>query len=309
MQEEKESKQSEEVLQASELRYRRLFETAKDGILILDAKTGQITDVNPFLTNLLGYSHDEFIGTPLWEIGPFKKLDFQELQTNEYIRYDFLPLEAKDGRFIAVEFVSNLYGLSGGTKVIQCSIRDISSRKRMEENLRRSEERFRLVARATRDVIWDWDFPSGAVWRSDNYWKQFGHPAIVPEPDVTEWKKLIHPEDRDRVWNGFQTALLRRSDSYEAEYRFRRADDSYAIVLDRTYIAYGESGEPTRAIGTMTDLSDRRGLEEQFRQAQKMEAVGQLAGGIAHDFNNLLMVITTYTELTQEQLLPRGQAP
>ena len=85
MQEETQSKHSEEALRASELRYRRLFETAKDGILILNAHTGQITDVNPFLVNLLGYSYDEFIGTPLWEIGPFKdikecKLAFLELQ-------------------------------------------------------------------------------------------------------------------------------------------------------------------------------------------------------------------------------------
>src|ERR1700675_211207 len=110
------AKISKELLRASELRYRRLFETAKDGILILDAKTGQIIDVNPFLVNLLGYAHDEFIGMPLWEIGPFKdvkecKLAFTELQEAEYIRYESLPLETKDGRLIAVEFVSNVYGL------------------------------------------------------------------------------------------------------------------------------------------------------------------------------------------------------
>ena len=92
MQEEKQSRHSEEALRASELRYRRLFETAKDGILILNAHSGQITDVNPFLVNLLGYSYDEFIGTRLWEIGPFKdikecKLAFLELQEKEYIRY------------------------------------------------------------------------------------------------------------------------------------------------------------------------------------------------------------------------------
>lgn len=99
---------SGELLQASELRYRRLFETAKDGILILDAKTGEITDVNPFLLNLLGYAYDEFIGTRLWEIGPFKdikecKLAFEELQEKEYIRYESLPLETKDGQSVAVE--------------------------------------------------------------------------------------------------------------------------------------------------------------------------------------------------------------
>jgi PAS domain S-box-containing protein len=148
MHEEMEPKDSEDALQASELRYRRLFETAKDGILILDAKTGQITDVNPFLVNLLGYSHDEFMGTPLWEIGPFKdikecKLAFLELQEKEYIRYESLPLETRDGRSIAVEFVSNVYGLNGGTRVIQCNIRDITKRKQAEDALRRSDEETR----------------------------------------------------------------------------------------------------------------------------------------------------------------------
>src|SRR5258708_35134335 len=106
MLEETQPQHSEEVLRASELRYRRLFEAAQDGILILDARTGQITDVNPFLINLLGYSYDEFVGIPLWEIGPFKdtkesKLAFLELQEKEYIRYESLPLETKDGRSVA----------------------------------------------------------------------------------------------------------------------------------------------------------------------------------------------------------------
>src|SRR6202047_797450 len=139
----------DEGLRASELRYRRLFETAKDGILILDAKTGQITDVNPFLVNLLGYSYSELLGMRLWEIGPFKdikesKRALVELQEKDYISYESLPLETKDGRSIPVEFVSNVYGLSKGKKVIQCNIRDITKRKEGEDALRRSVEEYRF---------------------------------------------------------------------------------------------------------------------------------------------------------------------
>lgn len=171
---------SEEALQDSEARYRRLFEAAQDGILILDAETGLITDVNPFLVKLLGYSHEEFLGKELWEIGLFKDIEasknaFRELQAKHYVRYRDLPLETKTGLAINVEFVSNVYGVND-KKVIQCNIRDITKR----------------------------------------------------------------------------------------------------VYAERS--------------------------EQQLRQAQKMEAVGQLAGGVAHDFNNLLGVILGYCEILEDQL-------
>jgi len=129
-------KRIQEALKASEIRYRRLFETAKDGILILNADTGEITDANPFLQDLLGYSHAELLGKRLWEIGPFRDIAasrgaFRKLQEKEYIRYDNLPLETKGRRHRHVEFVSNVYR-ENGTRVIQCNIRDITARHQAE---------------------------------------------------------------------------------------------------------------------------------------------------------------------------------
>jgi formate hydrogenlyase transcriptional activator len=137
-----EHKQIEEALQSSEKRYRRLFETARDGILILDAETGQISDVNPFLIEMLGYSHEEFLGKKLWEIGAFKNIEasktvFGELQNKGYVRYDNLPLETKDGRPVAVEFISNLYPVNHHSE-IQCNIRDITQRKLLGKALQKS---------------------------------------------------------------------------------------------------------------------------------------------------------------------------
>jgi len=123
----------------SELRYRRLFETAQDGILILDFQTGVIEDANPFIVNLIGYSRDELVGKELWEIGAMVDkasaiTAFTILKDKGYIRYDDLPLKNKDGRILNVEFVSNAYSVNGD-RVIQCNIRDISRRKQLEAEI------------------------------------------------------------------------------------------------------------------------------------------------------------------------------
>ena len=130
-------------IKTSELRYRRLFEAAQDGILILDAETGAITDVNPFLIKMLGYSREEFVEKKLWEVGAFRDIKasqeaFEALQKNEYIRYDDLPLKTKTGRLVDVEFVSNVY-LVDGARVIQCNIRDVTERKQAQEALLKSQ--------------------------------------------------------------------------------------------------------------------------------------------------------------------------
>ena len=155
-----ERQQAAHAVTTSETRYRRLFETAQDGILILDAATRRILDGNPFLTEILGYSHEELVGKELWEIGLFRdieanKVAFRRLQAQGYIRYDDLPLQTKDERRIDVEFVSNVYPVDG-RQVIQCNIRDVTDRKRAEDALheahdqlaRRVEERTDELTRA-----------------------------------------------------------------------------------------------------------------------------------------------------------------
>jgi PAS domain S-box-containing protein len=126
----------ENELEFLEKRYRRLFETAKDGIIILNAETGMIVDVNPFLIEMLGYSKDQFIKKNIWDIGAFKNIDyskkmFKDLQETGFVRYEDMPLETYDGDLIHVEFVSNVYVVDG-EKVIQCNIRDITDRKKLE---------------------------------------------------------------------------------------------------------------------------------------------------------------------------------
>jgi len=145
------------ALEVSELRYRRLFETAQDGILILDAETGRIIDVNPFLLDLLDYPFESIIGRQLWEIGLFEdiaanRVAFEKLQTEEYIRYENRPLRTHSGKQIQVEFVSNVYFV-GSEKVIQCNIRDISERVKAFDDCRDNVATLELASKTRDDVM------------------------------------------------------------------------------------------------------------------------------------------------------------
>jgi len=269
MQEETEPKHSGKALRASELRYRRLFETAKDGILILDAHTGEITDVNPFLVNLLGYSYGEFIGTRLWEIGPFKdikecKLAFLELQEKEYIRYESLPLETKDGRSIAVEFVSNVYGLNGGTRVIQCNIRDITKRKQAEDALRRSDETTRRFFEAN---------PAGSYVASPDGRLVTCNPAfarMLGFASVEEAMKVdllsLYPDRASR--NMLLRLLKKKGRLGYSEAELRRQDGSVVHAVENAAGTLDERGELAEIYGCLMDAGERQ-TEQQLRQAQK----------------------------------------
>jgi len=134
----------ENILKVSEIRYRRLFEAAKDGILILDPDTRQITDANPFIAELLGYTREEMIGKEFFEIGLLKdekasQAAFRELRKKHFIRYDNLPLESKKGQRREVEVVANLYE-EDGHSVIQANIRDITERSRLERQTHEQAE-------------------------------------------------------------------------------------------------------------------------------------------------------------------------
>ena len=151
-----EQRRAQEALMASEIRYRRLFESAKDGILIIDANTGLIIDVNPFLANILGFSYNEIVGKELWEMGGFKDIvaskdRFGELLQKGYIRYEELPLKTTDGRQINVEFVSNVYEVDHAN-IIQCNIRDITERKQAEAKIREMEA-LKVISQAKSELL------------------------------------------------------------------------------------------------------------------------------------------------------------
>jgi PAS domain S-box-containing protein len=179
------------TLRTSEIRYRRLFESARDGILILDAATLKITDVNPFMTELLGYSRKEFLGKELWQIGLFsdKKASqgaFRELQVKGYLRYEDLPLQSRAGKIRQVEFVSNVYD-EDGHRVIQCNIRDITDRKHAEEERR-------LLLASAQAARAEADAANGI---KDEFLATVSHELRTPLSAILGWAQLVVSDKLD----------------------------------------------------------------------------------------------------------------
>jgi two-component system, NarL family, sensor histidine kinase UhpB len=143
--------------------------------------------------------------------------------------------------------------------------REIAERKKIEEALRETEGRYQLVAKATREAVWDWNLFGGEVWRNEGFQTLFGYAPeeIVPHPDW--WSERLHPDDRDRILSAVPPRISGETPHFAHEYRFRRADGSYAHVLDRAYVLTNAAGLPVRMIGSMKDITERKQAEEKLR--------------------------------------------
>ncbi len=183
------------------------------------------------------------------------------------------------------------------------SVLDISELKDAEEKLRQSEERFQMAAKATRDAIWDWDLRAGKVWRSEGFQTLFGYAAAEVTPDFGWWVERIHEADRDRILLQIPAFSCPNSQKCTFEYRFRRADGTYADVLDRGFVMLDPQGQPIRVIGSMMDMSARRRAEEiaQMQRAElahlaRVSTMGEITTGLAHELNQPLTAIANYAE-------------
>ena len=246
-----------EAIRASELRYRRLFETAQDGILILDADTGQVVDANPFMKDLLGYSLKEFLGRKLWEIGPFKgeaasKIAFAELKLKDRLRYEGLPLETKDGRRVEVEFISNAYEVDGKS-LIQCNIRDITER-------RRNEARFRRLADSNVQGVMFWNAKGTVTGANEAFLNLVGFTREDLDAGLISWRGITPLEYSvlDDIAMS-QIAQSGRCIPYEKE--FVRKDGSRVPIL---FGATAFEDNSKEGVCFILDLTERKRVDLQI---------------------------------------------
>jgi PAS domain S-box-containing protein len=408
------------------------------GVIVAEVPSGRLVSVNAQMTEIFRtsfkpaadlHSYSELVG--FHDNGtPYSALEWplaRTVMTNAPVRGEEIRIRRGDGTDGFVRMSSApVVDADGTIAAAVVIVVDVTDQRVAERAVRSTDERYKFVARATNDVIWDWDTKTNALVWNDSVEAVFGHKQNKIHPEIQWWYDHIHPHDRDRVIAGIQATLEQGGTSWNDHYRYRRADGTYANVTDRAYIARDSAGVATRVIGAITDvtersrseaairfqaqllnavqqaviatdpdglvifwnafaeklygwaaeeavgkpiheltpspflrdhggeigqrgapgeswtgeflvqgksgkpfpallttapirdeqenvlgyvrvsidLSERRALEEQFRQSQKMDAVGRLAGGIAHDFNNLLTVIRLNTEIIMDGFDP-----
>ncbi|BCG45703.1 Diguanylate cyclase/phosphodiesterase with PAS/PAC sensor(s) [Citrifermentans bremense] len=263
-------KRSEQALQRSEARYRSLFETAKDGIMIVEAESGAITEVNPFLVGMLGCGRDELLGKTVWELDFFARIvpsaaDFKAMQQRESFHGDDLQLGTLWGRDIPVEVVSNSY--IDQSKVVQFNIRDITIRKSAEEALLSSEEQCRTIVSNINEYVYSVRFEEGEITSIYHSPKCFDITGYAPEEyyrDPLLWFSMIHVEDRNLVVE-FLNSIFAGVDQEPIRHRILHKDGSVRWILNNCSVQRQQRGDRlsiTRLDGFILDITDIKRAEE-----------------------------------------------
>jgi two-component system, cell cycle sensor histidine kinase and response regulator CckA len=294
-----ERKRAEEAIRESETTLRSLIDATTETLLLIDTE-GKILVANETVAQRLGRSVKGLVGRSVHELFPpdiaaprkeeyekvirtGRSVHFQDKRAERVYDNHGYPVFDDEGRVTKVAIFAN----------------DVTERMRMEETLREREERLSLTLEATSDGLWDWDIPTGRAVFSPSYYTMLDYEPYEFSQDYDAWRGLVHPDDIDRAERQIKEHI-ERGEGYALEIRMRTKSGEWLWILTRgKAVQYDAAGRPVRMVGTHTDITERKNLEAQLLQAQKMEAIGTLAGGIAHDFNNILMALMGYASLIE----------
>jgi PAS domain S-box-containing protein len=301
-----ERKKAEEALSASESKFRRVFESDMIGILFFE-EDGKILECNDKFLHIVGYTRQDLkAGQMNWRkmtppgyrqqdqlaIAQIRATGVAAPFEKEYIR--------KDGKQVPV--------IVGGASLEEYAgkgvafVLDITGQKTVQQSLALSEERFRMVSKATNDIIWDWDIVNNLIWWNDGLRVLFGYKPEEVEPGPESWYSRIHSEDVDRVLEGIHKIIDAGAEQWSDEYRFRKADGSYGFVLDRGYILHDKEGNSIRMIGSKVDITYMKETQEALeQQAQELRQsnmdLEQFAYISSHDLQEPLNTASSFAKL------------
>jgi PAS domain S-box-containing protein len=301
-------RQTESALRRSEERYRTLFQSSALAIGVRDLE-GNYVEFNQAYARMLGYSLDELKAKRTLDIthpddvpvsaGNLAVIGSGKADVRRYLKRYL----RKDGAIVWGDVcIQPLRHQDGEPYAVLGTVVDVTERWEAQRESEAWKQRYELIALSSGNIVYDCALSGTIAW-GGSHDSVLGYTREELAGGYPQWLELIHPEDRDSTHARFEEAA-RAGSRFEAEYRFRHKDGHYVLLRDTGYPVQLKDGKVDRFIGAMVDITAerqaeerRRALEEQLRQAQKMESIGRLAGGVAHDFNNIMTGIMGYTEL------------
>ena len=257
------------ALKINEEKYRILIEQASDGIVITDL-AGEILEVNHSIKQMLGYAGEEMIGYPLTVFLPDDDIAAIPLRINELMQGKNLMYERrllkKDGTVLDVEINSKM----ASSHTLIGFIRDITQRIKISADLKKSIERYELIAAATNDVIWDHDFENNITWGNKSLYRLYGVEAGTTAINFEMFINQIHPDDQEGIKTGFEEAVKNRQSSITEEFRFKNAEGEYRIFYDRAFIKYDDVANPERILGAMQDITEAEKVKKQIIKEKEL---------------------------------------